>query len=133
MFSGLAFLIGGNMAIAASSQGDAMVRVDPAQSDSLVATTHASLVEMRGRQMPEWLHISSDDLRTEDELAPGWRGALGRHAPCRPNRSRGRADQRLCPRSVRCTSVVSGDPVSTRVPDPKIRRRYGAAHSGIGG
>src|SRR5271154_2475786 len=49
MFGGLAFLIAGNMAIAASSQGGAMVRVDPQQSDALVATTTASLVEMRGR------------------------------------------------------------------------------------
>ena len=69
MFGGLAFLIRGNMAIAASSQGGAMVRVDPLQSDSLVATTSASLMEMRGRPMPGWLRVSSDDLRTDDELA----------------------------------------------------------------
>jgi hypothetical protein len=49
MFGGLAFLIRGNMAIAASSDGGAMVRVDPAQSDALVATTNATLVNMRGR------------------------------------------------------------------------------------
>jgi len=34
MFGGLAFHIRGNMAIAASSEGGAMVRVDPAQSDA---------------------------------------------------------------------------------------------------
>jgi hypothetical protein len=70
MFGGLAFLVAGNMAIAASGQGGAMVRVDPQQSDALVATTTASLVEMRGRPMAGWLHISSDDLRSEDQLAP---------------------------------------------------------------
>ena len=48
MFGGLAFLIGGNMAIAASGQGGAMVRVDPLQSDALVAVTTASVVVMRG-------------------------------------------------------------------------------------
>jgi len=52
MFGGLAFLVRGNMAIAASSEGGAMVRVDPAQSDILVATTKATLVNMRGRDMP---------------------------------------------------------------------------------
>ncbi len=52
MFGGLAFLIRGNMAIAASSEGGAMVRVDPAQSDSLVATTKATLMNMRGRGRP---------------------------------------------------------------------------------
>jgi TfoX/Sxy family transcriptional regulator of competence genes len=70
MFGGLAFLIAGNMAIAASSQGGAMIRVDPQQSDALVATTAASLVEMRGRPMPGWLHVGSDDLRSDDQLAP---------------------------------------------------------------
>ena len=70
MFGGRAFLSAGHMAIAASSQGGAMVRVDPQQSDALVATTTASLVVMRGRPMPGWLHVSSDDLLTDDQLTP---------------------------------------------------------------
>jgi TfoX/Sxy family transcriptional regulator of competence genes len=70
MFGGLGFLVAGNMAIAASSQGGAMVRVDPQQSDDLVATTTATVVEMRGRPMPGWLHVSSDDLLTNDQLTP---------------------------------------------------------------
>jgi hypothetical protein len=70
MFGGLAFLIRGNMAIAASSEGGAMVRLDPARSDALVATTKATLMNMRGRDMPGWLRVSSDDLRTDDQLAP---------------------------------------------------------------
>jgi TfoX N-terminal domain len=68
MFGGLAFLVGGNMAIAASGQGGAMVRVDPLESDTLIATTPASVVEMRGRPMPGWLRVGSDDLRTNEEL-----------------------------------------------------------------
>jgi hypothetical protein len=70
MFGGLAFLIAGNKAIAASSQGGAMVRVDPQASDALVATTAATVVEMRGRPMPGWLHVGSEDLRSDDQLAP---------------------------------------------------------------
>jgi hypothetical protein len=70
MFGGLAFLVAGNMAIAASSQGGAMVRVDPQQSGALVATTTASVVQMRGRPMPGWLHVSSGDLLTDDQLTP---------------------------------------------------------------
>jgi hypothetical protein len=69
MFGGLAFLIRGNMAIAASSAGCAMVRVDPRQSAALVAASAASVMEMRGRPMPGWLHVSPDDLRTDDDLA----------------------------------------------------------------
>jgi TfoX/Sxy family transcriptional regulator of competence genes len=70
MFGGLAFLVAGNMAIAASSQGGAMVRVDPQQSGALVATTTASVVQMRGRPMPGWLQVSSGDLLTDDQLTP---------------------------------------------------------------
>jgi len=50
-----------------------MVRVNPGQSDILVATTKATLVNMRGRGMPGWLRVSADDLRTDDQLAP-WVG-----------------------------------------------------------
>jgi len=69
MFGGLAFLIGGNMAVAASGQGGALVRVDPAQSDNLVAMTNAGLMEMRGRSMQGWLRVDSGDLRTKRQLA----------------------------------------------------------------
>src|SRR5437764_807849 len=43
MFGGLAFLIGGNMAVAASGPGGILLRVDPADSDLLVADGEASL------------------------------------------------------------------------------------------
>jgi TfoX/Sxy family transcriptional regulator of competence genes len=69
MFGGLAFLIGGNMAVAASGQGGLMVRVDPATSDGLVATTSARFVEMRGRTMQGWLRVDAEDLRLKRQLA----------------------------------------------------------------
>jgi TfoX/Sxy family transcriptional regulator of competence genes len=69
MFGGLAFLIGGNMAIAASGQGGVLVRVDPEESDHLVAMTSASLMEMRGRSMRGWLRVDAEDVRTKRELA----------------------------------------------------------------
>jgi len=69
MFGGLAFLIHGNMAVAASGQGGLMVRVDPATSDRLVATTDARLLEMRGRSMQGWLRIDVEHLRTKRQLA----------------------------------------------------------------
>jgi len=68
MFGGLAFLIGGNMAVAASGQGGILVRVDPADSDALVAMTNAHLMEMRGREMKGWLRVDADDVRTKTEL-----------------------------------------------------------------
>ena len=69
MFGGLAFLIGGNMAVAASGQGGVLVRVDPAQSDALVATTNAQLMEMGGRRMQGWLRVDPEDVRSNRQLA----------------------------------------------------------------
>jgi hypothetical protein len=69
MFGGLAFLIDGNMAVAASGQGGALVRVDPERSDRIVATSNARPMEMRGRQMQGWLRVAPDDLRTKRQLA----------------------------------------------------------------
>jgi len=69
MFGGLAFLIGGNMAVAASGQGGLLVRVDPAQSDKLVASTEARPMEMSGRQMRGWLRVDAEDVSTKRQLA----------------------------------------------------------------
>src|SRR3982750_1656015 len=69
MFGGLAFLIGGNMAVAASGQGGLLGRVDPEQSDALVATTDATPMEMRGKAMRGWLRVSGEHVAAEDELA----------------------------------------------------------------
>lgn len=69
MFGGLAFLVQGNMAIAASGQGGALVRADPAQSNELVATKGATVAEMRGRLMPGWLRVDSAGLASDSDLA----------------------------------------------------------------
>jgi TfoX/Sxy family transcriptional regulator of competence genes len=68
MFGGLAFLIGGNMAIAASGQGGILVRVDPEESDELVETTPAELMEMRGRSMAGWLRVQAADVGDDAAL-----------------------------------------------------------------
>jgi hypothetical protein len=69
MFGGLAFLISGNMAIAASGQSGILVRVDPTQSDKLVDTSHAEIAVMRGRPMDGWLRVASEHLLTKRQLA----------------------------------------------------------------
>jgi TfoX/Sxy family transcriptional regulator of competence genes len=69
MFGGLAFLIRGNMTVAASGQGGILVRADPDESQRLVETTGASLMEMRGREMPGWLRVDAAELGGEAELA----------------------------------------------------------------
>lgn len=69
MFGGLAFLVGGNMAIAASGKGGVLVRVDPAETDKLVASTNAEIAVMRGRPMDGWLRVASEHVRTKRQLA----------------------------------------------------------------
>jgi TfoX/Sxy family transcriptional regulator of competence genes len=68
MFGGLAFLVAGNMAIAASGQGGVLVRVDPETSDTLLGSTDARPMEMRGRQMLGWLRVDAEDVRTKRQL-----------------------------------------------------------------
>ena len=68
MFGGLAFLVRGNLAVAASGQGGLMVRVDPDESDSLLASTHARPMVMRGREMQGWLRVESKHVGTKREL-----------------------------------------------------------------
>lgn len=68
MFGGLAFLIGGNMSVAASGQGGLLVRVDPAQSDALVERTAAEVMVMRGREMAGWLRVPAEAVTTKAEL-----------------------------------------------------------------
>jgi len=83
MFGGLAFLLGGNMAVAASGQGGILVRVDPAESDELVTTTSARPMEMRGREMAGWLRVGTDDVETDGVdtgCAPSRGAAEGRGA-----------------------------------------------------
>lgn len=69
MFGGLAFLVCGHMAIAASGQGDLIVRVQPEQTDVLLAKPHARTLEMRGRAMRGWLRVDAEGLRTKGQLA----------------------------------------------------------------
>ena len=77
MFGGLAFLIDGNMAISASGQGGALVRVDPADTDALVATANATLAVMGGRTMQGWLRVSSEDLEADQQLTEWVTRAVG--------------------------------------------------------
>lgn len=69
MFGGIAFLVSGNMAIAASGRGGILVRVDPAKVDRLLATSDARPMRMRGKAMRGWLRVDPDGVRTQRQLA----------------------------------------------------------------
>lgn len=68
MFGGLAFLVNGNMAVAASGQGGLMVRCAPEETDSHVAAG-ATRMEMRGREMDGWLRVTAEAVADDASLA----------------------------------------------------------------
>ena len=71
MFGGLAFLLHGNMSVAASHTGGLLVRVDPADNDDALAQPHAGLMEMGGRTMEGWIRVDPEGLESDEDLA-GW-------------------------------------------------------------
>ena len=97
MFGGLAFLIGGNMAVAASGQGGLMVHIPGADTDSLAGKPHASRFEMRGKPVEGWLRVAAEGVRTRRQLEPWVRrgAAYAASLPVKAKRPRrgGRARQ----------------------------------------
>ena len=69
MFGGLAFLVGGHMAVAASGQGGLLARSDPEDADALAAD-HVAPMVMRGREMRGWLRVDGEGVRTKRRLQP---------------------------------------------------------------
>ena len=69
VFGGIAFMIGGNMAVAASSNGGIIVRIDPAEGPELAATTPAELLEMRGKTTAGWLRVDASAVADDTALA----------------------------------------------------------------
>jgi TfoX/Sxy family transcriptional regulator of competence genes len=70
MFGGLVFFVGGKMSVAAGARGSLVVRVDPEETDALLAKPHAEPFEMGGREMQGRLRINADGVRTKRQLEP---------------------------------------------------------------
>ena len=68
MFGGLAFLINGNMSVAASGKGGLMVRVPPAETERLLERDHVEPMVMAGRETRGWLRVSPDGVKTKRQL-----------------------------------------------------------------
>jgi len=83
MFGGLAFLVGGHMAVAASGKGGLMLRCDPADTDRLVHEAGASRMEMRGKEMDGWLRVSSEAVADDEDLSR-WIGVGASYAASLP-------------------------------------------------
>ncbi len=71
MFGGLAFLLDGNMVVAASGQGGLMLRIDPAENSSLRERDGVRPMVMNGREASGWLWVDDAVADTEENLS-GW-------------------------------------------------------------
>jgi hypothetical protein len=68
MFGGLAFLVDGKMAVAASGKGGLLARVDPLHIDRLARSGHVDPFVMRGHPMEGWLRVEPGGVRTTRQL-----------------------------------------------------------------
>lgn len=68
MFGGLAFLVHGSMAVAASGQGGLLLRCDPARTVTLLDPPQVRRFEMRGREMDGWLRVDDEVVADDDDL-----------------------------------------------------------------
>lgn len=81
MFGGLATLLDGNMAVAASGQGGLLVRVTEADQDKALAEEGAEPMVMRGKEMRGWVRVTAEAVRKQAALKR-WvkRGVAGARA-----------------------------------------------------
>lgn len=69
MFGGLAFMIEGNLTIAASRRGGLLVRTDPDESAEVAALPGVEPMSTGGRRpMPGWFFVAAEALTAETAL-----------------------------------------------------------------
>jgi TfoX/Sxy family transcriptional regulator of competence genes len=78
MFGGLAFLVGGHMAVAASGQGGLLVSCEHGDTAELLAKPHAEPMVMRGKEMEGWVRVGAEGVRTRRQLDPWVRRGIAR-------------------------------------------------------
>jgi hypothetical protein len=84
MFGGIAFMVGGNMAVGITGD-ELMVRLDPADSDKALAEEGVRVFDMTGRPMKGWILVSPG--RTSDEAGlAGWVEAGADYAASLPSK-----------------------------------------------
>jgi hypothetical protein len=90
MFGGLAFLVNGHIAVAASGEGGLLVGIEPSGAPGLLGKPHTSPMVMRGREMAGWLRVADEGLRTKRQLT-AWVRRGTDHARSKPPSQRRRS------------------------------------------
>ena len=86
MFGGIAFMIGGNMAVGVVGD-DLMVRLDPADAEQALAESHARPMDFTGRPMKGMVFVDAAGTEGEEALA-GWVDAGADFAASLPAKSK---------------------------------------------
>ena len=80
-----------------------LVRVDPDETDTLVAKPHAQPFVMRGREMDGWLRVEAEGVRTKRQLERWVAAASDTRDRCPSNASDGAVE--TLPKSLTATPV----------------------------
>ena len=93
------------MAVSARGQGGLLLRVDPAEAESLVSEPPRGPVEMGGRRMYGWLRVDAAAVEADDDLRRWVGHGVTYSRSLRPQytRCRGRTSSQAEPRFPRVT------------------------------
>lgn len=100
MFGGVSFMVNEKMIVAVLSDGDLLVRINPARHSELTARLDAKQAEMgAGRTMgPSWISVARDSIGTKEALSFWLDIAMEYNA-----KARGGDEDRLRQRPTRAT------------------------------
>jgi TfoX/Sxy family transcriptional regulator of competence genes len=85
MFGGIGWMIGGNMAVGAHTDGRLLVRCAADDSDRLAAEPGADLMKRGSTRMRGWILVDGDAVATDEALAP-WVARGRAHAESLPKK-----------------------------------------------
>ncbi len=77
MFGGLAFLIGGHIAVAVSGSGGLLMRCEPDEWEQLMAQPGVGPFEMQGRAARGWIRVEAEVVSEDAELASWVEAGVG--------------------------------------------------------
>jgi TfoX/Sxy family transcriptional regulator of competence genes len=82
MFGGIAFMVGGNMAVGVRNQ-DLIVRLDREEGEEAMAESGVREFDLTGRPMSGWIMVEPEQTADESSLA-GWVEAGASYAASLP-------------------------------------------------
>lgn len=68
MFGGVAFMVGGNMAVGVIGE-DLMVRLDPADAEKALAEPHTRPMDFTGKPMKGMVYVDPGGTEADDDLS----------------------------------------------------------------